>query len=160
MVNEFARLLRETIETNGERYIAHLRVARRRPEIARFGPDDIDYGRGVFHVLECMTSIQESTLRNAERPLSDLDIETVAAQLKIGSAELLIAARAQRTPEDRIRDAAAVIGRYAPYDGAHHKQWCFDQALRAMLGPEGYIAWVKEQNADPEYSAWDEGIAP
>ena len=160
MSSVFARLLRETIEANGVRYIADMRARRARPEVARFGPDDVDYARGPFHVLERMTGIAEGTLRAAPKPLSDLDISHVAHQLDVDASPLLAAALDERTAEHRIADAADIIGRYASYDGAHHKQWCFDQALRAMLRPEQYRAWVAEQNRDPDYAPWDEGIAP
>ena len=56
-MSEFTRLFRETIETNAERYIADLRVARAHPSMARFGRDDFDYWRGVCHVLESITGI-------------------------------------------------------------------------------------------------------
>lgn len=62
--------------------------------------------------------------------------------------------------EERIKAAADLATRYGGIDGGHHKQWVIDQMLRAMLGPEGYAAWVTEMNADPEYAAWDTGIAP
>lgn len=77
--------------------------------------------------------------------------------------------------EDRIDAAVEVISRYGMFDGAHHKQWVLDQAVRAMLGEEGYEQWVKEMNTDsedydgldpddpdyePEYEPWDVGIPP
>lgn len=159
-MSEFARLLRETIETNAERYIADLRVARAHPNMARFGPDDIDYGRGVYHVLERMTGIAEGTLRAPTKPLSDLDITGITHRLHVDPSALLGAAYAERTTEHRIADAADVIAKYGMTDGAHHKQWVLDQAVRAMLGPVGYAAWLAEQNSDPDYAPWDTGIAP
>lgn len=59
-----------------------------------------------------------------------------------------------------IRDAVDVVTRWGATDGAHHKQWCLDRVLRALLGPEQYAAWVKEFNKDPDYPPWHEGIAP
>lgn len=56
--------------------------------------------------------------------------------------------------EDRIKRARDVALQYAMYDGAHHKQWCIDQMLRAMLGDIGYATFLDE------FEAWDEGIPP
>lgn len=160
-MSEFARLLHQTIEEHGAQYIERLRAARSDSKFrAQWGADNIDYGRGPFHVLERMTSIPEGTLRAASRPLCNLDIETITHLLGADPAPLLAAARDERTAEHRIADAANIIGRFATIDGAHHKQWCFDQALRAMLRPEQYDAWVAEKNSDPEYDPWSEGIAP
>ncbi len=64
------------------------------------------------------------------------------------------------TAEERIEKAAQIIARHGSTDGAHHKQWCLDQALRAMLTPEQYEAWIARQNSDSEYDPWDTGIAP
>lgn len=61
---------------------------------------------------------------------------------------------------ERIRNAAEIATRFGMIDGAHHKQWVIDQMLRAMLGEAEYVAWVKEMNADPEYTPWDTGISP
>ena len=107
-----------------------------------------------------MTGIAEATLRAAPRPLCDLDIENIAHQLNVDAAALLAAALDERTAEYRIADAADIIARYASYDGSHHKQWCFDQARRAMRRPEQYEAWLAEQNRDQDYAPWDTGIAP
>jgi len=49
--------------------------------------------------------------------------------------------------------------RFGMIDGEHHKQWVIDQMLRKLLA-DGYDEWVVKMNADPEYSAWDTGIAP
>lgn len=62
--------------------------------------------------------------------------------------------------EERITKAAATIARYGMIDGAHHKQWLLDQALRLMLTEEQYAAWIAEMNSDPDYAPWDVGIAP
>lgn len=51
-----------------------------------------------------------------------------------------------------IAGAAQIASRYGMIDGAHHKQWVIDQMLRAMLGDEGYAAWVKHENSDPDYA--------
>jgi hypothetical protein len=61
--------------------------------------------------------------------------------------------------EARINEAIDVIFRWGPFDGAHHKQWALDQALRALLGDD-YAARVARENEDDEYEPWDEGIAP
>lgn len=159
-MSEFARLLRETIEANAERYLADLRVARGKPEYARFGRDNVNYGRGVYHVLERMTGIPEEAMRAPSKPLSDLDITNITSRLGVDPAPLLAAAEDERAIEHRVSDAADVIAKYGMIDGAHHKQWVLDQAVRALLGPTGYAAWLAEQNSDPDYAPWDGGIAP
>ncbi len=65
-----------------------------------------------------------------------------------------------RCLEERIAKAAAMIARCAVTDGVHHKQWCLDQALRAMFTEEQYAAWVAEMAANPDRDPWDTGIAP
>lgn len=62
---------------------------------------------------------------------------------------------------DRSRCEAAVevISSFGSIDGAHHKQWVIDQALRHLLGDE-YAEWVANRNADKDYEPWDVGIAP
>jgi hypothetical protein len=47
-------------------------------------------------------------------------------------------------------------------DGAHHKAWVIDQAVRILTG-DRYDAWIAEycDGVDgPETYAWDEGVAP
>lgn len=60
--------------------------------------------------------------------------------------------------------ALEVITDYGGYDGAHHKQWVLDQAVRHLTGSE-YQKWVKDYGGDTDSSGepdyhWDEGIAP
>lgn len=64
-----------------------------------------------------------------------------------------------RETDDRVQKTIEMIFRYGMIDGAHHKQWCLDQALRLLLGDE-YDARIKQENADEEYAPWDEGCAP
>lgn len=64
--------------------------------------------------------------------------------------------------EERIKKALEVIERYGGIDGAHHKQWCLDQVVRALKAHH-YEKWVAEYNAGeegPDTYSWDEGIAP
>lgn len=61
--------------------------------------------------------------------------------------------------DQKVAAAIEVAQRFGMIDGAHHKQWVIDQMLRALLGEE-YPAWVERENADPEYTPWDVGIAP
>lgn len=90
------------------------------------------------------------------------------------------------TDADRIAAALAVIASYGGIDGAHHKQWVLDQAVRcltgcpeepvAVAGDDGrvytypvrrpsaeYEAWVAAHDRGPDgpdtYS-WDEGTPP
>ena len=64
--------------------------------------------------------------------------------------------------EERIGKALEIIERYGGIDGAHHKQWCLDQVVRALLAHK-YDEWVREMKDGedgPETYEWDEGIAP
>lgn len=67
-----------------------------------------------------------------------------------------------KTAEERIEEALEVILRYGGIDGAHHKTWVIDQAVRALTG-DGYAQWVadaKDGEDGPETYGWDEGIPP
>ncbi|MBA3050500.1 MAG: hypothetical protein KKE42_10950 [Alphaproteobacteria bacterium] len=87
---------------------------------------------------------------------------------------------------DRIEAALDVIGRYGQTDGAHHKAWVLDQAVRLLLGcpvvrttltahngtefdadvvdsSPAYRDWVRDMQAGedgPDTYDYDEGIAP
>jgi hypothetical protein len=66
------------------------------------------------------------------------------------------------TPQERIDKALDVIRQYGGIDGAHHKTWVLDQAVRALTGDE-YEAWVKdacEGEDGPGTYYWDVGIPP
>jgi hypothetical protein len=71
----------------------------------------------------------------------------------------------RRIPEndaESIQLALEVIGQYGGIDGAHHKTWVLDQAVR-YLTRDGYAVWVAEQcdgEDGPETYDWDEGITP
>lgn len=56
--------------------------------------------------------------------------------------------------------AAEIAERFGMIDGAHHKQWVIDQMLRKILGKVEYKKWITRMNSDPDYEAWDVGIAP
>ncbi len=58
----------------------------------------------------------------------------------------------------RVKDAIGVLMSYGSEDGAHHKQWAIDQALRKLTGP-AYADMVTFYENDGEYK-WDTGIAP
>ena len=62
------------------------------------------------------------------------------------------------TPDERIEEAIAAITQHGGVDGAHHKQWALDQALRALMGEERYRQWIADSEA--EGYEWEEGIAP
>ena len=84
----------------------------------------------------------------------------------------------QTEAERRIALALEYIYRYGSIDGAHHKQWVLDQAVRALTGcptvngvgsdgdlveSDEYRAWVAKHNAGedgPDTYEWDTGIAP
>lgn len=80
------------------------------------------------------------------------------------------------TPEDSVlnfddilrqrNNAIERIFQSGMVDGAHHKQWVLDQALRALLEDE-YDYYIKQHNTEyldedgnNEYEDWDVGIPP
>lgn len=79
--------------------------------------------------------------------------------------------------DERIKNALDVAFRYGSFDGGHHKMWCIDQMVRALLGggpleddmisipttPE-YEVWLEsyetlDADGEKEY-VWDEGTPP
>lgn len=60
--------------------------------------------------------------------------------------------------EERINKAIDIITGYGGIDGAHHKTWVLDQALRILMGEEPYRQWVAKTIADG-YD-WEEGSPP
>jgi hypothetical protein len=67
-------------------------------------------------------------------------------------------------PEERIKEAIAVIGEDGCVDGSHHKQWVLNEVLRKLMGGEAFVAWLQkgyENGLDGEqYEEWDLGVAP
>jgi hypothetical protein len=64
--------------------------------------------------------------------------------------------------KDDAEAALRVLLDYGQTDGAHHKQWAIDQAVRALAGPyyEDLIAAYKAGEDGEDTYEWDEGIAP
>lgn len=60
---------------------------------------------------------------------------------------------------ERINSALDIMVRYGQIDGAHHKAWVIDQAVRALIGDELYLGFIRFINEEDTYS-WDEGITP
>lgn len=60
---------------------------------------------------------------------------------------------------ETVDKAVKIISDWGQIDGAHHKMWVLDMALRALLGPEAYEEFVKDYEEDGEYH-WDKGRAP
>lgn len=51
------------------------------------------------------------------------------------------------TPEQRVAEALNVAWHMAGHDGAHHKDHCIDQMVRALTGPD-YREWVDKFQYD------------
>lgn len=90
------------------------------------------------------------------------------------------------TPEERIEKALAIIVKWGGIDGAHHKDWVLDQAVRALTGCpvaieqaedingvsysyarqtngeayEALVAQACDGEDGPDTYGWEEGIAP
>lgn len=64
--------------------------------------------------------------------------------------------------KDNAQEALRVLLQYGQIDGAHHKAWVIDQAVRHLA--ESYydelIAAYKDGEDGPDTYGWDEGIAP
>lgn len=64
--------------------------------------------------------------------------------------------------EDSAVEALSLVFNYSYIEGDHHKQWLFDQIVRALTG-EKYEEFVKYYETDgltDEEYEWDTGIAP
>jgi hypothetical protein len=63
---------------------------------------------------------------------------------------------------DDARLALSILLEYGQTDGAHHKAWVIDQAVRALAGPyyDELISAYKDGEDGPETYGWDKGIAP
>jgi len=64
----------------------------------------------------------------------------------------------------KIQAALDIACQYSQIEGEHHKAWCIDQMVRALLGAN-YHKWIEANNEwdeeEQEYTYdWDEGIAP
>lgn len=62
----------------------------------------------------------------------------------------------------RIKRALDVLLRYGQIDGAHHKTWVIDQAVRILAGRD-YPRLILEHNTGedgPNTYGWDEGTPP
>ncbi len=59
----------------------------------------------------------------------------------------------------KMRKAAIdIMTEFGQMDGAHHKAWVIDQAMRALLGDEyNDFIWAYEKDAE---HVWDKGIIP
>lgn len=64
--------------------------------------------------------------------------------------------------KDDAENALLILTAYGQIDGAHHKSWVIDQAVRALAGPyyEELITAYKSGEDGPDTYEWDEGIAP
>lgn len=61
---------------------------------------------------------------------------------------------------ERISAALELVTQYGGIEGEHHKQWLLDKVVRTLLeSPDKYRRFVENFN-DPDYTDWDEGIAP
>ena len=80
-----------------------------------------------------------------------------------------IAKLSSKKMADRIQAAIDVIVKYGGTDGAHHKDWVLDQAVRTLTGcteevtSEAYQAVVAKAcdgEDGPGTYEWEVGIAP
>ena len=64
--------------------------------------------------------------------------------------------------KDDAEAALRVLIRYGQIDGAHHKTWVIDQAVRALAGPyyDELIAAANDGEDGPDTYEWDVGIPP
>lgn len=64
--------------------------------------------------------------------------------------------------KDNPEKALRILIRYGGIDGAHHKMWAIDQAVRALAGEfyDELIAAANGGEYGPETYEWDVGIPP
>lgn len=64
--------------------------------------------------------------------------------------------------EDRFATTLRIVLLYTGLEGAHHKDWVLDQAMRALTGPsyEEFVRRVCEGARGPDTYAWNTGIEP
>jgi len=64
--------------------------------------------------------------------------------------------------KDDAESALRLLLDYGQIDGAHHKQWVIDQAVRYLSGPyyDELIKSYRDGEDGPETYEWDQGIAP
>ena len=64
--------------------------------------------------------------------------------------------------KNAVGKALEILLDYGGIDGAHHKQWTIDQAVRALTGDD-YEETIRQWSAGedgPHTYWWDPGIAP
>ncbi len=88
--------------------------------------------------------------------------EIEIAKMRLGAEALPAKPKATPAPDyaERIGKALEILTHGGLTDGAHHKQWSIDQAMRALTG-DGYAEFVKalEDGEDgPKTYEWDTGI--
>ena len=67
----------------------------------------------------------------------------------------------------RVMCALRIFAGYAGFDGDHHKQWCIDQVVMALLGSkESHNKWRlwfrgdMDEDGEYEFEPWDRGCPP
>lgn len=110
-------------------------------------------------VAEASTWVgRADALLASEDPYARGSLRIYMGPLVSALSALLAAIDADR----RVTDALDVLTRYGQTDGAHHKAWVIDQAVRALTG-DGYVEHVRAATAGrhgPDTYPWDTGIAP
>lgn len=87
----------------------------------------------------------------------ELSPEQIAA--RVDSWILDGTADVANTPDKKIDEALNCAFRLAGIDGAHHKDYCIDQMVRALTG-NNYRQWVKDYEdgeEGPETYYWETG---
>ena len=84
------------------------------------------------------------------------DIEDVTIEVAKSMDDFILS-----LPES-VRAAVDVLARYSQTDGAHHKDWVMDQAIRALIGTryDEFISIYMHGDDGPSTYSWDQGIAP
>lgn len=79
--------------------------------------------------------------------------DRITSWVNTGSADIA------DTPEKRVDEALNCAFNYAGIDGAHHKDYCIDQMVRALTGDK-YRQWAKDFEAGvdgPQTYCWEVG---
>lgn len=115
-------------------------------------------------------------MKTAERLIADMVPPDIGLSYSVPDTTVKELVTETRELRDRREHALNILTRFGGVDGAHHKAWAIDQAIRVLCGvecgPHGYpgdktnpeyLKHVYEscKDGDEEWAySWDAGVAP
>lgn len=85
--------------------------------------------------------------------------------ITVFGAGIYVVMRLYQADQYKLKEVADFLLEYGDVDGAHHKQWVIDQALRLAAG-DSYDRMISlyedevDEDGEPFIHEWDKGIAP